>query len=904
MEWSIASVDWPTGVDPEETEILFGVDSGLTGSYGRTYLVRHEAALKALHREGMVGSFRVSVLVPERPPRIEAGKWGSHQLVLVVEGGAEKRLDVSHHERDATLDVLEGLYRESGAKRELATLLEERLATTHEDEVRLAALAELAKLYAESPDEGERAVRHLCTWLALAHDDERAIVLLGELAERGRLDACDALERTYRALRRFEPLAVLCARRAALEPERRRELLLEAARLFEVEVFSPGRALDAALALLAERPGDDEVLARVDALAEKSGAWSTAAAGYRAAEQATEDPVHDAKLLWRIGTAYEKAGEVEPATQALQELTWLDPAHREALAQLVGLFAAAERHQPEVEALERLVELAEDDRTRIDWLTKLADTLENKLGDAVGAVAKNLAILAIDDHHDGALASLARLYEASESHVDLIAVLERRAERAGVSLRASLLAHAATVTELHLRDEEAAMTRWRAALNALPSHVEAMEALQRLFAEHGRFLELVNALEQHAIGVDDARAVESLVEAARIATDRLALDDRAIACYERARELAPRDERVLRALLSAYRKRAHPAPVIELISALLELGLERGDELSLFIERADWHRRAGHLPEALRDLDRALALKPKATEQRVALLLGRGDIARDVEPEAARRSYEEVLSLDPQNRDAFERLEPLLRASEDHAGLATIYERRAGFVADERPTWLCRAAKLHLSLGDPKRAAALALDAHATAWQDKTVQATLSEVGSQRPVWRDVLDQLEARTGEHGEGERLRFGRSVDVFIKSCQANAELDADEVLLRVARHYDKSRGAPKRALAHYRRAFRRNDRATDIERRIRALMKKLGRHTELIEHLRHVLDADLYQADDRDDLSRELADALDAVGQSEEAAQIRRRLEMGRVVAIAAAVVIAALALVWYLVASAD
>src|SRR5690606_7482283 len=108
---------------------------------------------------------------------------------------------------------------------------------------------------------------------------------------------------------------------------------LEAARLLDEELRDPARALEVVLTALAEHPGSDDVLARADVLAEASQAWSIAAAGFRAAEQATEDPRLDAKLLWRIGRAHRAAEELEPATQAMQELTWLEPEHREALVE-------------------------------------------------------------------------------------------------------------------------------------------------------------------------------------------------------------------------------------------------------------------------------------------------------------------------------------------------------------------------------------------------------------------------------------------------------------------------------------------------------------------------------------------------------------------------------------------
>ncbi len=900
MEWSISKVDFPASIDPERAEILLGLDTGLGGSYGRTFLIRHDGALKAMHRDGMTGAFRVTALSETSPPRIAPGKWGGEQLVLVTEGGDEKRLDVSHRERELTLEVLEGVYRATERHRELAALLEQRLASTHDLTLKLATAAELASLSAERLESPERAVAFAKTWLELRHDDDHAIALLERLTEVGTLAAFELLETTYRELRRHAPLAELYARRAAHEPTRAVELSLAAAQLFEAEVLDPARALTVVLSVLAEHPGRSDVLARADALAEKSGAWSLAAAGFRAAEQATEDPALDVALLWRIGRAHRRAGEDEAAIIAMQELTWLDPQHREGLVELAALFEARDRHHSRAEVLERLVELAEDDRSRIGWLLALADTLATHLEDSARAVATLEAVLALDDHNDPALAALARLHEGEGRYAELVAVLDRRAERAGVTLRAELFAQGAAISEAQLSDEEGAMRRWRLAHGATPGHEQAMGALERLYTRHRRWLELVNALEQHALAVDDDKAVAALVKAAELCDGELGQPERAIACYERARELAPDAVHVLRALWQGYRRRPNPTPVLEVLGALLALAPERGEELTLRVERAEWQRKAGELEAARSDLERALALASKATDERIRLLLAKGEVELALElPDAAAKSYERVLELDPTHTEAFQQLERLLSAAREHRALATLYERRAGFVATERSSWLRRAAELAAAkLADPALAVRLALEALDADWQDTEAQATLATIGATPAAWQQVFEALESRLGAHPEGERRRFGRAIDRFIEACRANAALDADDVLLRAARHHEKVRRAPKRALALYRRAYRRRLDNRELEARVRALLVRLERHTELVEHLRQVLDADLYEGDDRRDRLGELASTLEAVGQLDEAAELRRRLALPRVVAVASAAAVAVLGVLVY------
>lgn len=898
MELSIPQVDFPPGMDPDETEILLGIDAGLDGSYGRTYLVRHLGELKALHRGGMVGAFEIAELEGGTSLRIEAGKWGDEELVLNVHGVGEKRLRVTHHERDATIEVLESLLRTGDPSPELAALLELRLDTTHDDDVREATLTELATLYATSLGDAERAVVHLETLLELRSDHEGALSLLEKLSAGGSVSACEALETSYRELKRYEALADVLLRRAHLEAHDRRAHQTEAARLLADEVGNTSRALEVTLDLLERHPGDAELLARADDLAERSGAWAVAAAGFRAAERATEDPALDAELLWRIGAAHKRAGDIEAAMQAMQELTWLDPKHTDALSELVELFADQERFKSQVEVLERLVELTIDPRRRIDWLLRLAETFETKLADAPSAVATHRRILELDDHHDGALAGLARIYEASEHWQDLVAVLDRRAERAGVKLRAELLAKAATVTEERLGDPEEAIRRWRGALNALPSHVEAMAALTRLLSERGRWLELVNALEQHAIGVDEERAVTALKRAAAICLEHLKQETRAIECYERARELAPTDRDVLRALFEAYAKSTTPGPVVEVITALLELDPDAERARALLVERARRLQQSGDVDGALTDLDAALSRNPPMDE-RLRLLLEKGEIEAAIDPNVARDTFEAVLEIDPRSRDAFDRIEPLMRAEEDHAALAALYTARAGFVPEEKAQWLCKAARLHATeLGDFAAATKLALDAHGDDWQAPEVRQTLGAVGATVGVWREVLDELEVRHKKVPQGERRRHGKAIDAFIEACRQNSELDKDSVMLRAAHHYQHARGAPKRALKLYQRAFRRNREATDIDQRIRELLKRLEQHGELIEHLKEVLDDNIYEGDERRHMLGELADVLEAADRIEEAEAIRRRLAMPTLVTIGILVTVIAIGILVY------
>ncbi len=906
MDLSIAQIDYPAGMAPDDTEFLLGLAVGLDGNYGQTFLVRHDGALKALHRGGMVGSFEQTLL--QAPPRLEPGKWGDHFLVLSSPAG-EHRLELSHSVREDALLVLEPLYYDEEAWSELAALLEGRLELLRDDAARCLLLAELGTIYCQRLADLDRAVAHFDTLLVARPDNDTALTSLeGLVGQHPR--AAELLESNFREHKRHERLVSLLLRLAELEPQDSARLL-EAVRVLSEELAAPDRALSVALRALALVPGDDDALALADALAARSARWSEAAAGYRQAEQNTEEPELDVKLLSRVGAAHHKAGELEPATHAYVEILWLQNDHQPALCALNELFEQQQEHKQRAKILLQLINTGADTKERIEHIHQLGLLYEQRLDDVDRAIEQQRRIVELDPSNKRALKALCRLHRANQSWPELLTVLERRVQlTASPEQLAKLHARCAKLAATKLDDQPRAIDYWSKAFALNHGDQQAADALDALLASHERYQELLDVLEKHAAASELLRAVALLKRAAHKAAENCGDELRALSCYQKAAKLDPTDREVLRALQRHYQAHDDDEALLEVLDMLLALSHAPDEEVELRLSRAQLYAdQSGDLERAIEELQRVLALDSQhaialetlvtlccgvelyeaaltaidaaideadSDNQRIGHLLRKATVLEQTDLDAAIRACRSALRVNPAGSRAFEQLERLLQRTERHAGLVKLYERRAKVGNKQWAKLLCKAATLAArELGDGERALAIVTPAVEEAWRKPKVITALITVATTPGGWLGALDLLEKQYQSLRKKDRRVLAQHLDKLIAALESAPELAIDDVVVRLAEHFDRVRNAPKRALSYYQRA-RDHKPTAELDNQVGMQLRRLGLYAKLAQHLQRMIDSGRHDHRLRF-IKYQLAELLEHhLDDAEKAAELRKEL----------------------------
>lgn len=399
--------------------------------------------------------------------------------------------------------------------------------------------------------------------------------------------------------------------------------------------------------------------------------------------------------------------------------------------------------------LEREVELATDERKRLDLRVKLAEEYE-KLGDPARAVATVEPCLGVESHRNKAWVLVERAKGRLGDHEGVAqAMLARAAFTQSVKAKTELMVNAATLLENQVGDTDAALDAWRMVTIADDKNRRAFVELRRIATGLGRVADAV------AWGIRVAELTKDKREAAALHVElgEVLLHDEGDALgaklqFEKAADL---DKKSVRAL-----------------EALEQLARSAGDD-----QRADslFHRRA----QATESPERAAELLVAVADER----RDRGDLPGFVEAltEAHRRDPHNLAAVDAlldhyvdrgQFREAYPLCEQAVIAADRSRDAQTGLRRRRLLT------------RISASLGELERALDAALAAFHFAPTDNGTRDDLLEVTTR--VDPESLGRARGELGRIAEMARtlspaalLRLAKSLQLSGDPERARAVLD---------------------------------------------------------------------------------------------------------------------------------
>ena len=747
---------------------------------------------------------------------------------------------------DVTLRVarlLEPLYEQDKQWRELVWVLRAQrgLATGME------AVELLSRIAAIEETELGGADKAFAAWLEVLGLDpthERARVELVRLASA--LDRWDETTAALEAAAAAAPVGDVATRSA---------LLSELAAYYDALLVDAPLAI-AAYRRLLDMEGAQLVTMRRAALAlarlyEESEAWPELRAVMRKQAEWAETGEERRGLLSRVAKIEEQQLDDREAAigtwRDVLDESAIDP---EALDSLERLYQAGQRWRDLIDILRRKLDHADSPSTARELLGRIADIHEVMLEEADEAIAAHLEVLDRDATDRRALAELARLYRAGGRHADLMEILERQAAL-DPGVRIALQIEIALLLAGSLGRPTEALDRWADVLASEPRHPQALGAVEAALedpdlrasaadilrpvysatSEHARLASLqlraaewtdepaaklralaeVVTLREHKLG-DKAGAFEAQLLALRHAatepnlarvvaeTERLAGElGREAALIDTYREVAPN-------VLDAEIQRRLYLDVADLSRAVRQdLGVAREYYEKVLQAQPDDRRalaalesiyRATSDDEALVEilLRQADAASSDVNDRVGALVEAAGLYVQLRRPDDAIVTWEQVLAVAPERRDAVAALEGLYREQGRWPDVVDLYERRLGFATsvEEAVSLRVQLGEIHekqlrdfetaidnfsaaLS-GDPRNATALAAVERYLVDPDLRVVAAevLEPIYVSQHRWKDLIRVWEARLeGTSDPKDRLRLTRYVARLYEEQLENLE-----------------------------------------------------------------------------------------------------------------------------------
>jgi tetratricopeptide (TPR) repeat protein len=499
-----------------------------------------DAALAALERARSASPRDTLVLADIAAFREARGDWAEAAAALSALADAHRaapRPDageaIAAHLRRATIEE-ERLARPGAAADALRAVL--ALDATHRP-----ALAALGRLCARAGDHAGLAQAFLAEAAAAHGPEERADRLLRAaevLEERlgdrdGAVRACEealaaapglsgprlTLERLYEEAGRWAELAslLLAGVDALAAPADRTARLLRVAHLRDARLGDSDGATAACRAAVEASPRDPEALRVLGTLLVRTGRWEEAVDALSREAALVADRERRLELVERAARILDdRLGDPERARAAWEAARALDPRRPDPLRALGRLHARAGRWY-DLAALYRVeADAAGSPDAAAEWLVRLAELLEARLGRADEAVAALGEALTLAPGHLRALDAVVRRCRARQEPEALAAALRAlAAARTAPAERAACLCEAGRIWEELGNASEAAACH-EDALAADPACVPALHALERVYGAEGRLDDLARiraasaAVQPGPAGAGDLAALAAL----------------------------------------------------------------------------------------------------------------------------------------------------------------------------------------------------------------------------------------------------------------------------------------------------------------------------------------------------------------------------------------------------------
>ncbi|HYO94429.1 MAG TPA: tetratricopeptide repeat protein, partial [Polyangiaceae bacterium] len=442
---------------------------------------------------------------------------------------------------------------------------------------------------------------------------------------------------------------------------------------------------------------------------------------------------------------------------------------------------SAKRYHEYVKTLLLLGDAISDPDERETLYARAAELYVSKFSNQAEAVKAYEKVLEVNPANGAAIAYLREMYEKRRDWEKLIQLNIREAETLDTSAaRASKFKQIAALAMERVKKPEVCIDLWRVVLDNDPDDVDALNALSQLYDRARDYPNLADALQRLAELTDDtAQRVELLNKLGQVAGDRLKDEERAVDAYRMLLVLQPDDRRAQEQLKKRY------------------VTLGRWDDLEVFY--AD----TGKWDEFIRVLE---SNESRAVDnaQRIGMLMKIAElwVTQKGKLDRAARAYEKVLALDPENRDAAERLTPIYVNANNPKGLSSAIEVKLSHATDpdERLALLREVAALYETrLNEKAKAFERYLSAFALAPGDDRSQADVERAAQVTGRWEDVIQAYRAaikRADADGDlaianALRLRVGRAlvedgqrVDDALAEYRAVYESDPDNTIALAA------------------------------------------------------------------------------------------------------------------------
>jgi tetratricopeptide (TPR) repeat protein len=662
---------------------------------------------------------------------------------------------------------------------QLAELLEGQLARKP-DRAREGRLHyELARVYESPLGRLDDASRHYEHAARLMPDHVPSL--------RGARRVLTALRRFKQALKLFD-----VELEATSDSGHKAVLLFQKGRMLAEQLNQKADARSAYEQAAELAPNRLDVLKALASAEEQGAAWrKLVGALERAANAATGFPAERAAYLGQMARVY--AGELRDPKQAIElykAALSVDPHAPAALHALKELLYQEHRWKELIDALELEAGLATTREAQAYAKLRAGQLWVERLGDLARGASTIEQASALAPGDVTILEELVRLYDLADQPKGLASAYERLAAQQRPP-SVGVLHRLGQLYEEDLNLPDLAVERYAMALQVDPAFRPATLALARLWEQRGEWRALAEMLSKEADASDDAEHRAAIHERiAELCEVRLGSVDYAIEHHKKALELRTDHGPAFKALVRLY------------------------SQLHRFHELIELYRRG--------------AETARYEDERITLLFSIGRLEEEalLQPEAAARTYEQIIELNPDSLEAIHALQRAAERGGEYRQLLRALEMEVGRSKDRQRQLALR----------HRAAMIVATELHDSSAAIESLQEILKDDPSYRPA---IVSSAELLFKE-GRWDALLKAYAAELHVtKPGGRRAQL-----LAKMGELCERQLGQNDQAINHYRQAVQADPEHHGATVALRRLLTKVGQFEEVAK----LLEAEARQLED--------------------------------------------------------
>ncbi len=471
--------------------------------------------------------------------------------------------------------------------------------------------------------------------------------------------AIDALSMLYERAREWNILATILRKQADKETDdnQRKQILLKLGLLYTDKVQDDPAAVVTWKELLALDPNERRAVDQLKKRYMSMGAWDDLEAFYeetggkwdelvrlleREADGKEGEPRSRIEIMYRVARILRTRIEsMDKCAAALEKVIQIDPEEIEAAEQLIPIYEGSGNFARLAAMLEIKMGKIDDAQDRFDMMVQLGTIFRDNIGDASATFDWLVkALSTMPSHLDEVTEPLEAAAEESGRWGDLEQVYRKLLETADDKdgIRIKLLM--GNVIHGHLKEAERALVLYNEVLGVDEDNPEALEKVETIYGELGRFDALQAVLERR-------------LELTSSPEEKLALRRKVAAIYDEA--LGDRTKA---------------------IEAYVQILDDNGDDLQTLVALGQLLEAEKRYKDLLDVIERQMGLSAPGSDEYIERLFSRGKLCEERLDNVTQaiESYRDILAIRPEHEPSMKALERFIEDDAHKGEVARLLE--------------------------------------------------------------------------------------------------------------------------------------------------------------------------------------------------------------------------------------